>query len=460
MESLINDRLLFRRCFIICTFFQTIAFVEYISYLFTAILFFWGTYLLGKYYIKEKNYKTVEYSKYFTIFAIISLVTLIFNIFSSPLSSFVTLCTSTFNLMYFFLFFGSHIEDISSLKKELYVIAKAVILITLICAIVGLVLLIVFHRAIWIFGKSLIIFENRFKGIYINPNPQAFASFTGIFSCALLRCKPFLQSIDKKMISRKLAYSCIGINVLTLMLSVSNAGLLILATFLFGCVCFRIFLGNNFKSGRKIAYKTMIFLICCAVILTGLLLTRNGVNYISGVLISGTPIVSEDIFAPTNEQYSSELQPENDNITFEHINNTIDSGRLKLYNKALKAITQNPIIGMGYGNIFSIGFESGRLFDYHNGFLTIAVSNGVLALITLLIFGLTLGSQMIKVAFTVKNGIHSKILSLLISFICAYCVYACVEPTLLYYPTYMVSYFWLILGSAFALIYDFENKRT
>lgn len=457
-SRVINNSSYFRICFVICSFFQMITYLDYLSYVATGIAFFWGVYLIIRQYLIHSKFRKVDYSFIFILFTVMSVATILINIASHPFSTAVSFFTMIVNLIYFYLFFCRLNEDVVSIRKEIYKISKCIAILTSVCAIIGLVLLVIFHRAIWLFDRSLIIFENRFKGIYINPNPMAFASVCGMISCFALRCKGFLQRVEETPVRLRWICICVGLNGLSLMLSVSNSGLLLICSFIFGLICYSIFAGKKFTAGRTVVYKTSIFLLCCALVSVSLFGLRYVVNYVSGVLISGEPMVSGEVLQPTAEQYKSELQTSDGTVTFEHINGTIDSGRIKLYKRALNEISKQPVFGVGYGNIFYNGWmEKGELFDYHNGYLTLGVSNGVISFAIFFLFAVLLARRMTSVVFKLKLQGSSSVLPHMMCFIYAYCIYSCVEPTLLFYPSFTTLYFWWCIGSAYALVKNFEK---
>ncbi|MCR5637162.1 MAG: O-antigen ligase family protein [Clostridiales bacterium] len=458
LKYMLNSKSAFRICCLFSAFFQLITYLDYVFYAVTFVVFIWGIYLTAKSIFINGAFKKAKYSSLILAMIVLSGATVIANITSPLLSTLITVSTAIINIVYLFLFFCDIKSDVNIIRKEIYIISKGLVYITSACAVVGLILLIVFHRAVWIGDRSLIIYENRFKGLYINPNPMAFASVTGILSCLILRCRGFLLKTGKKPIRIRWFLLAFGLNGLALMLSVSNSGILLLSCFIFGILCYILFAGNSFKSFFTIVKKTLLFLICCAVALFGLLTVRAGVNFSSGVLLSGEPIVSRELLAPTTEQYNSELQTDDGLITFEHINTTFDSGRLKLYSKAVTSISETPVFGVGYGNILYNGFiKTGKLFDYHNGYLTLAASNGIVFFAVFVIFGLLLAKRMTTVVFKLKLQSSKSVLPFLMCFIYGYCVYACVEPTMMFYPSYQVMFFWWILGCAFALVKDFEK---
>ena len=457
--NVLNNRSAFKICCILSAYFSLIAYIDIVFYSVTFFIYIWGIYLTAANYIKGAAFKKVEYSKLIVAMVVLFAATAVANIFSSPVSTAITIGTAAINIVYFYLFFCDYERDMNIIRKEIYILSRLIAIITAVCALVGLILLAVFHRAIWIGERSLIIFENRFKGIYINPNPMAFASVTGIIACLILRCRGFLLKINKKPIRLRWMCICCGLNMLSLMLSVSNSGMLLMCCFMFGIVCYLIFAGWDAKCFKAVALRTVAFIVSCAVILCCLVASRRLINYVSGIVISGDSVVSSDILLPTREQYTSELQTEDGSVTFEHINTTFDSGRLKLYNKALSTIIQAPVFGVGYGNILYNGWlKTGKLFDFHNGYLTLAASNGLALLIVFIIFGLLLAKRMTTVVFKLKLQNSKSVLPVLMCFIYAYCIYACVEPTMLFYPSYQVTCFWWMLGCAFALIRDFEHS--
>ena len=289
MSAFFNNRSNFRKCFIINIFFSMISFVEFISYFFVVVLFFWGFYLLLKNYIRDKGFKEVYLWKDIALFFAMCLIGAVVQLSSGFICSFINISTLIISAFYLFTFYGMHTEELADIKKELYTVCKAIIIVTTACAVIGFVLLAIFHKTIWIAGRHIIIYENRFEGIYINPNPHGFACFTGLFSCIIVTRSNLCKDINAKPVSKKLIIPCVILNSTALLLSDSNSSILILSSFLIGICCYGIFGRKRPERGRQIAIRTATLVLCCFAIVLGLLLLRDAVCTGAGSLMANTP---------------------------------------------------------------------------------------------------------------------------------------------------------------------------
>ena len=134
---------------------------------------------------------------------------------------------------------------------------------------------------------------------------------------------------------------------------------------------------------------------------------------------------------------------------------------------------QNPIMGIGKGNIYEYGnrmFEDGIRFskgygilapimtDFHNGYITIIICSGIIGFLFFSIFGLRLFKHVTVHVFR-SDGLKESVLPCMYAFLCAYLVYSFIEVGLLYNINFMVAFFWLILGYTTCFLVRFEPHR-
>jgi O-antigen ligase len=151
-------------------------------------------------------------------------------------------------------------------------------------------------------------------------------------------------------------------------------------------------------------------------------------------------------------------------ITFNHVNKNIDSGRLKLIKESFKLFQLSPVFGISNGNIieYSQKYLNGTLSlsyhnsDIHNGYLTIIVSTGVVGFLIFAVWGLKFGKHIVFNLFKRQNAGSQDILPCLFAFCCGYLVYSLFEKALLYDISFMVMWFWYMLGMTSVYLNKYE----
>lgn len=312
--------------------------------------------------------------------------------------------------------------------------------------------------------------ENRFVGIFINANILAFYAVMAIV---------FLH-IDIRLRGQKgkcpmkyfiLNSICMAINLLSLFLSDSNASLLFLIVY--GCfvLMFKFFGSLRHIHPGKFALRFGAWILAGIILIFGLFMLRSvSQSTMSFILSIGTgqerpPITAE---IPDNPLPLERLSvhtvsetAEKQEITFNHENTNIDSGRFTLWKQAIALFTKFPLFGIGHKNIVDYGeiYLGGLKFsDFHNGYLTILVSTGLVGLTIFVVFAVALAKGMMKVIFLTDNDKKDNgILSALLSFLAAYCVYSFFEITIFGTISYFMVVLWLLLGYAASYLFKYEK---
>lgn len=350
----------------------------------------------------------------------------------------------------FFIFYGLHAEPGKArLRRELYYICVIIAGISTLLAIAGLTLLML---KVW--GDKFVIYENRFTGLYSNPNLLAFSCVAAIFSCTLLTKKTFLNQVGKKPVRRWILVFCAVLNLLSLFLSDSNASILLLIFYFAFIISYKVFFSKKKLSPKQVIKKLCILAGAFCIVAASALTLR---------VVSQFSIVKLMTVVPENSSVTEEPGKPLPEITFEHENPNIDSGRITLLQQSSILISVNPIIGIGKGNIEPFGdiyIKGGLHFpDLHNGYLTILVSSGIVGFAIFIIFGIKLAKGLIVNLFSIKSMLSSDIYPNLIAFISAYCVFAFFEKAMLFDITFMVIFFWFVLGHATSYMVEDRRKR-
>ena len=465
-KAALTDRSLFRRSYIICLFMCNVTPVLVFAYMAVAVMFIWGVFLLIYSEITKKTALRTRYGFWLILFMMSSAVTAAVHFSSTPLYDLHNLIMMIHAAICFFILYGVHTEEQLNFRRELYAVCRFIVYTTTVMGIVGLACLVADIK-FEILGLRFIVFENRFTGLYVNPNQLGFCAVSAIFSSHALTKKDFISISGHERVSSIWLASCAAVNALSLMLSDSNGAL----AFIMGYVIFYLIykmLGSERKfSRRQIITKSASAVLAGVVIVGSVFFVRNVMQDGFSHIMSE----SEAIFVIDGKNIDIE---EEGIITFEHENANIDSGRFKLWSQAWEMIKQNPVLGVGKGNIYEYGnrlFKNGVKFskkygllaplmtDFHNGYLTVIVCAGFVGFLLFAVFGLKLFKHVTVRVFT-EEGLKESALPCMFAFLCSYAVYAFIEEALLFNLMFTVAFFWLILGYTTCFLVGFEPDES
>ena len=467
-RSLLENKSLFKVAYIITTFFFSVHFVQYLSYIAIVLLILWGIWLLIK-DIAAKNIKKVYFWQYFTAFLAIGVLSHIINLiigdgtlFGTAIGFVLLIITAQF----MFLFFPKKDESLKNVRLEIYYIGKAIFLCTTICNIIGIIVLFIFKNSL---GDRIIIYDNRFTGAYINPNMGAFDCFLCITLGLIIINRSFCSKIDKKPLNLWLYIFGAVLAFFVLIITDSKGSLLALAVFLgimTWIVLYKAISCNDFKNN-------VVKLVLVVALLCSLPFMNTVCSPVMSCAVSHSKV---EVKLPKNDNKTTEAnknQPDkkDDKITFEHQSGKKDgSGRVGLYKKSFEFFTEKPVLGWGCGNMLLKGNETKnntidnvkinfgtKLFEAHNGYLTLLSTSGVVGFLVFATIGFLILFALLKnTVFVVKKkGIGET--AFIFAIVVAFCAYAFVEPSLVYYPALVVAVLWLAIGYGFKLFS--ENKE-
>ena len=205
---------------------------------------------------------------------------------------------------------------------------------------------------------------------------------------------------------------------------------------------------RHFLKSKKFSIKVLIknIFIFIAVGLSTVII----LSLVRGTFQSMASDVINNIYSTfsTNDVTSSEYE----NITIgrgENYNLKDGSGRRHLLKQALFIFSKNPLLGIGIGNIDDYGkiyFKNGVDFsNFHNGYVSIAVSYGIIGITIFMIFLVLTCINLLK-ALKKSTEFNNTIYPNLAALIASYCVYSLFEKTMLSEINYMGVFFWIILG--------------
>ncbi len=462
-KSFLENKSLFRIAFLTNVFFFSVHFLQYVSYVGVVLLILWGIGLVIRDIAKGTIKKTYFY-KFSIIFLSLGVVSHAVNLVLPDGKIFPTivgLVLLVITAIFMFLFMPNTDTKKGVIEKELYYVASVYYYSSIIINVVGIILLFVFKTTL---GERIIIYDNRFVGAYINPNMGAFCCFLAIVSGFLLSNKKFCANVGKKLLDKRICFFGMLLNYICIAISDSKGALLALTTLLIFCSVFYIYKAKESPRKRHIISAfisvVMIFICVFAVVPCQKLMT-------AGVNSEATSVVAsaQSVTKTQSEQNSGE-------ITFDHESEKEKNGggRITLWKQCLEFFEQKPILGWGCGNLLLMGEQTdantidnmkldlgSKLFEAHNGYLTILATSGVLGFATFM--GLVLLAVVVILKNTFLKVKHGGIGKTVFSTSCvlALLVYALVEPSLVYYPTSVVSAFWFFMGAS--IKWSTENEQ-
>lgn len=463
------DTSLFRRSYVICMFCSNLSFILIPAYAVLAVLFVWGVFLMIYNAVKQRTILRTRYGIWLFAFVVTSLVTMIVHMASSFLYNAYNLMMLLHVSICFFVFYSVHTEKHLNFRRELYSICRFIVYTTTVLGILGLAFLMaeISFEVLWF---KFIVYENRFDGMFINPNLLGFVAVVAIFCCHMLLKKDFIAISGRERVSRIWIGSCVAVNAISLLLCDSNGALMLLIGYAIFFVIYKMFGSESKFTVRQIVTKSAACLAAGLVIVMAVFFVRN-VTQAGFVQIMSTAESSSEI---TGDPVTDKIAQDEAAVTFEHENSNLDSGRFVLWQQASKMFLQDPILGIGKGNIYEYGtriFDDGIKFsdkygalapimtDFHNGYITILVCSGVVGFVLFSIFGLRFFKHITIHVFR-DDSLRESVLPCMYSFLCAYLVYSFIEVGLLFNPTFTIIFFWLILGYTSCFLVKYEPDST
>ena len=461
IRAALTDSSLFRRSYIICLFLCNITPVLVFAYAALVVIFLWGVFLLIYREVTRRTALRVRFGLWLILFIICAVITALLHINPVLLYDVHNMIIILNAAICFFIFYGVHTEKHLNFRREMYSVCRFIVYTTTVLGIIGLACL-MSDIKFEILGLKFIIYENRFTGLYCNPNQLGFYAVASIVCGHMLLKKDFITISGRERVSTIWIASCFAVNALSLMLSDSNGALVLMMGYVVFFLVYKMFGSERRFSVKQIVTKSVSALLAGVVILGSLFFVRNIMqDGFSNIMSSTKSIVVIE----------GDLDIEEEGIiTFEHENKNIDSGRFKLWSQAVQMWKNAPVMGICKGNIYDYGqrmFESGVKFskkygilaplmtDFHNGYLTILVCSGAVGFLLFAVFGLKAFKHITKYVFS-DGGLKESTLPCMYSFLCSYVVYAFIEEALLYNLIFNVAFFWLILGYTSCFLMKYE----
>ncbi len=458
----LNDSSLFRTIYIIDLFLCNVSFIQIPAIVFAVLLFIWGVRLVFFNQKRNNTFFKFRFGLWIWAFLGVSLLSILFNY---SVMMFYSLGMMLHVLICFFVFYGMHTEPDLNFRAELFRISKIVVALTTAFNLIGMAGLMFGISFSWQW-VSFPIYENRFTGAFVNPNLLGFCSVVSIFCCHMLMKPDFLSKINKPSQSKIFLAVSIVTNVFSLILCDSNASFVLLLCYAIVYVCYMFFSERKGLTPSKVVIRIVSVLLIACFIIGSSLMFRSIFKTGFSVVTSKTNAIIDILFDDGDQVVEKENKSDksSNTVTFDHENSNLDSGRFKLWRESIDLFKISPIIGISNGNIifYSEEYLSGALgfsyhkSDLHNGFLTILVSTGALGFALFATFGFRFAKHSAQHLFLQRTSRRNDVYPCLFAFLCAYLVYSLFEKALLYDVSFMVLWFWLIMGYMSCYISQFE----
>lgn len=456
LKELLRNPSKFRISYLVVLLFCNLAFLQIPAYVCLVFLFVWGVYLVYHKIVHEHCFRRLRFGLWILAFIGINILTLLINITSSFISFSYNIVMLLHISICFFAFYGIHTEKGFNPHAELYKVCKFVIYSTTILGVIGFILMMSGIQFEWMWVK-FIIFENRYTGVYINPNILGFISVVSIVCCHLVMKPAFLIKAKRTRISKIWIAFCLLVDLFSLVLCDSNASFALFICYVIFTLVFIAFSSSARIKKRQIAIKTFALVLAAVYVVFTAFMVRSVCQRGFSHLVKANKVDKQAV-ATINEISGEEA------ITFSHENKNIDSGRIKLIKESFKLFQISPVFGISNGNIiqYSQKYLDGTLSlsyhnsDIHNGYLTIIVSTGVVGFLLFAIWGLKFGKHIVFNLFKRQNAGSQDILPCLFAFCCGYLVYSLFEKALLYDVSFMVMWFWYMLGMTSVYLNKYE----
>ncbi len=457
--SLRDNTSVFRVALLIDLILCQIGYIDVVFIVAAVCIFLWGLSLFTRKYIYTLNIKDIKHCKLLLAFIGSNIITILIQGYDRGMWESLGMI---FNItLLFFMYYGVHTEAKTTegrrkIYKEIYAFSTIMLWLSLIINTISIISLYVIGQSINYYFGYLVVYENRFTGIYYNPNLMAFTSFCAMFCCHLLWQGDFYERASGKPLTNQkkaLILFSAGMNLVVIFLTDSNASMLIIVCYVAAYIFYKMFGGRDINI-RYALKKGVTVILLFAMFAVGIFAIRLGFQTTATQTMTSSE-ESSNVFEDREDELNK--------ITFEHTNKNLDSGRIKLFKQGINVIKHHPLFGVGKGEITKYGnrYNDNKMkySDLHNGYLTLLVSSGFIGFGIFMAFSVLTAKEIIKTLFSARPMIKNDILPCIFAFLASYCVYALFERTLVYGATLMVYIFWAMLGYAMVCVEEYSDMK-
>lgn len=471
-----TDSSLFRKVYIMMISFEMIEFIYEVALVIKSLVLVWGLFILIHNFLMTRYAFKVHHNKVMWAFLISMFITSCIHISVWFVPNIIILY---YTALIFFAFYGMYMEgDRKKIEKEMLFLLKFWVVFACVFGILSLLSLL-FGGSINVLGHNLGIFRNRLKGIYTNSNILAFSMVQSIFAADVLSSGYiFPKSYFKRLPTWFLILSVI-VSGVCLFLTDSNAAFVFIIIYCSVRTFCNLFFKNKDFFGIRLLRSVLVPLLVCLVSITASFKLRDVCqacmsNVVSNICKQERRIkrkieaynfsvnpVDSIVSQVTDNSRSYEESLGDDEPRIGRSQYEISSGRIGLFKQGLELFKYNPILGIGRANLRMYGekYLGGLNFpDLHNAYLTILVCYGTVGLIIFFVFTFAVLLDICKHLFFNVDKYYFVVFKRLFSALVAYCGYCLFEKAILFDMTFMVGFFWVILGYVSTYVHLGKSK--
>lgn len=449
----------FRVCYVITLLFEMIAFLDVFSLAMRCAVLSWGVVIFIYNFLIIPRAFQIKYKWLIWLFILVGIITSLVNM---SVDFWPNMVFVYHTCVCMFIFFGMYMErDLEKIESEMIFILKFFVIFAFIFSFFSIVILI-FRAQISIGSYYLGIFGNRLIGVYTNSNLLAFSMVVSIVSCDVLTDRYIRDKCCRKVFPVWFINCSRLFSFISLFLSDSNDSFLFIVIYFTVRMFYNIFSNYNKFNLLKLIRGSMILIVCAIFMLSVSFFARNICQKAIGIILNDVHKVEEPVSDDNNDILPSKpsINSYIPDIKIGRNSSDVSSGRITLFRQGLIIFKANPLIGIGRGNLLRFSekyIEGGLCFsDLHNSYLTILVSYGTIGFAVFLMFSIAVAFEVCTFLFQNKDMLSSGVFSKFFAMIISYCVYALFEKAILSEITFMVVFFWYILGFAVSYIYKRE----
>lgn len=332
----------------------------------------------------------------------------------------------------------------NQLRKLLGMIAGTLQIVSFASAIFAFVLLIFRVLILFKIGEQSYyygVMNGRLWGI-VNPNASAIFSYISIVFALYLIHKGSKYSVYLKINNLiQLIYFA----------TMQSRGALLSVILMLGIYCL-------FISRGKLLKKWLTFLVA-SILLIG---SNIGISYVTSIYISAAKATVIDLNkGKSYSETDSDIAKKNGEL---HLIETTPSGRTYIWKNAIKMGSAKPLFGYGVRNVTDYYTEYFSKFEiqnsliggnFHNIFVTIFVSSGLLGLLSFIILISYIAGRFVTYLIVSKKNSEKFIMILFFGILFGQLF----ESQIMYSTNFINIVFWLVIGYGLTICLKEKNIR-